>query len=393
MILEATIDPITRGISFSEEPVAGETDIDVTAIRFTCPNDIGISTDLYDTSIKVRYANARKELGMYYILDKSLSGDEVTFTWVLQEPTGRYDGTLYFNVTAEVSGDGGVEKRWNTRMAAIEVFKTLDDGSIVITPEQITEVDALIQELNGLIVEYNSVVAESEDLKDALMSSALSATDEGGGNVTLHAFESPVTSEWFQQYINSAKWLQGKTAIANGTDLNSLTAIGNYYVATAAIAASLTHAPVGDDALSITVERMLNSAACVKQTARCVSSGRAFTRETTDNGSTWTEWLPTMSLSRDPSNSTTFTFEVPRGKDSANAAGFNYFILVGGSQSHLSCWIGIVTVTVDSTPSIVLAPIAGNSYYTLTCTYTNEKTLTITANKTMYGGLRLIWLS
>lgn len=162
MILEATINPITRKVEFEEEPFSGETDLAVTGVQFTCPNDIGINTDLNDMSICIRYVNARKELFKYYILSKTLVDDAVVFTWTLDEPACRYDGVLYFNVYAEYTDSDKLVKRWNTQISSIEIFKTLEEGDTEPTQENLDEFERLLAQLTDLVNEYESAVAEAE---------------------------------------------------------------------------------------------------------------------------------------------------------------------------------------------------------------------------------------
>lgn len=413
MILEATINPNTREVSFEIDPLSGKTDIDVTGIRFTCPNDIGINTDLFDMAIKIRTANARKELYTYFITDKTLDGENVIFTWTLNEPTSRYDGTLYFNVTAEEYSDETITKRWNTRMRAVEVFKTLDEGIFDVTPEQLTEIEALLSQLNNTVKDYNSAVRSLSAVVDQAESAATAAQQaiaqsstlhaEGNGTVIFYGLsDSMVASDWYQEYIENADWLTGRKAVGASTDLNGYVSPGNYYVASSTVAESLSNAPDINGAFTLTVEFVTSSNEFIRQTA-IATDNTFFVRHTSDEGATWTDWSQYFTstefskvIDRKVENDTTYTFSAPRHSDSNGDSVFAYFILAGGSQTHYSLWFGMVTVigtdSPGSSPVVNYTEITSNSYYTLTMQYTNENTLTITSDKTVYGGLRLIWL-
>lgn len=413
MILEATINPNTREVSFEIDPLSGKTDVDVTGIRFTCPNDIGINTDLFDMSIKIRTANARKELYTYFITDKSLDGDNVVFTWTLNEPTSRYDGTLYFNVTAEEYSEETITKRWNTRMRAVEVFKTLDEGAYDVTPEQLTEIETLLAQLNNTVKDYNSAVRSLSAVVDQAESASIIAQQaisqssalhaEGDGVVRLYGlYDSIYASDWYKEYIEGADWLTGRKAVAATTDLNGYVTPGNYYVASATIAESIYNAPDIDGAFTLTVEYVTSSNEFIRQTA-IATDNTFFVRHTEDEGSTWTDWTKYFTdtefsqvIDKKVENADTYTFSAPRAFDAEGKPVFAYFILAGGSNYHYSLWFGMVTVIgtdSDGNPPVVnYTEITSNSYYALTMQYTNDNTLTITSDKTIYGGLRLIWL-
>lgn len=390
MILEATIDPVTRGISFKDELLAGETDVDVMAIRFTCPNDIGINTDLYDMTIKVRYANARKELSTYYVINKVQSGDNVVFEWKLNEPASRYDGTLYFNVTAEYYSGETLTKRWNTQMYPIEIFKTLAEGNEEPSQEEVSEFEILLTQLSDTASGMSSLAAAME----ASAASISTLTAQGDGTVTLSGLTDPTAvGEWYEEYVLSAKWLKGKTAIPANADLNTYTNIGNYYAPSDTVAASVAHTPTPTMAYRLTVERLLNDSTHIRQEVTTTDDTR-YIRVSNDGGTTWTTWTEMAAVDRQTDNDTSFTFYAPRTYDGVTATGtFAYFLLVGGSDTYYSLWLGMVTVS--ETPSlhniVKITEITSRNRYTLTGTYANN-VMTITSDRTVYGGLRLIWL-
>ena len=93
-----------------------------------------------------------------------------------------------------------------------------------------------------------------------------------------------------------------------------------------------------------------------------------------------------MKLARDSRNASSFSFPVTR-QDSGS---YSYFLLIGGvGSSRGTIYHGFVHVA--GTDTVVLTPVIG-SINGIQATY-NGTNLTITSTETIYGGLRLIWLS
>lgn len=254
MILEATINPITRKVEFEEEPFSGETDLAVTGVQFTCPNDIGINTDLNDMSICIRYVNARKELFKYYILSKTLVDDTVVFTWTLDEPACRYDGVLYFNVYAEYTESDTLVKRWNTQISSIEIFRTLEEGDAEPTQENLDEFERLLAQLTSLVNEYETAVAEAEStaVAEAVQAAteakaaaqiAMAGTPEGYADLVsdVASFDSRLIeiSKHFSQFsesaykaIDSDKWQVFSDQIPTFRKINNIVVVNGSLEAT-----------------------------------------------------------------------------------------------------------------------------------------------------------------
>lgn len=135
----------------------------------------------------------------------------------------------------------------------------------------------------------------------------------------------------------------------------------------------------------------------ITQVARLTSSSRVFARGTNNGGSTWSSWeefalnrkLSSASISIDTSNKTTFTFSDLHNLN--NSSIFKHGLLVWGISSN-SQSAGISFVFVDTNGNVTVINLTGNTDRTFTGSVSGT-TLTITASQTMYGGLKLIWLT
>lgn len=99
--------------------------------------------------------------------------------------------------------------------------------------------------------------------------------------------------------------------------------------------------------------------------------------------------LSSASISIDTSNTTTFTF--PNLHNLNHPSIFKHGLLVWGISSN-SQSAGISFVFVDTNGNVTVFNLTGNTDRTFTGSVSGT-TLTITANQTMYGGLKLIWLT
>lgn len=99
--------------------------------------------------------------------------------------------------------------------------------------------------------------------------------------------------------------------------------------------------------------------------------------------------LSSASISIDTSNATTFTF--PNLHNLNNSSIFKHGLLVWGVSSN-SQSAGISFVFVDTSGNVTVFNLTGNTDRTFTGSVSGT-TLTITASQTLYGGLKLIWLT
>ena len=84
-VTTCTINPDTREIIVPEKyKILGVfSDEKVTKIPFTCPRVVGNNVDLTEYNLYINYQNANGASNAYSIDDVVVSGDNITFSWLL----------------------------------------------------------------------------------------------------------------------------------------------------------------------------------------------------------------------------------------------------------------------------------------------------------------------
>lgn len=114
------IDPETRTITVPPEYqlLGVEGDKRVERIYFQCPKIVGDNQDLsQDYQLFVNYQNANGDPDAYHIDDMEVDGDNITFSWLLEENVTKYRGDIQFAFGAIIPGDAPEDpdkNRWNT---------------------------------------------------------------------------------------------------------------------------------------------------------------------------------------------------------------------------------------------------------------------------------------
>lgn len=114
------IDPETRTIIVPPEyQLFGvENDKRVERLYFQCPKIVGDNQDLSQNyQLFMNYQNANGDPDAYHIEDMEVDGDNITFSWLLEENVTKYRGNIQFAFGAIIPGDeaGYPDKnRWNT---------------------------------------------------------------------------------------------------------------------------------------------------------------------------------------------------------------------------------------------------------------------------------------
>lgn len=114
------IDPETRTITVPPEYqlLGVEGDKLVERIPFRCPKIVGDNKDLSkDFVLFINYQNAKGDPDAYRIKDMQVEGDDITFTWPLEENVTKYRGNIQFAFGAIIPGDEAEDpdkNRWNT---------------------------------------------------------------------------------------------------------------------------------------------------------------------------------------------------------------------------------------------------------------------------------------
>ena len=95
-----------------------ENDKRVERIYFQCPKIVGDNQDLsQDYQLFMNYQNANGDPDAYHIDDMEVDGDNITFSWLLEENVTKYKGSIQIAFAAIIPGDTPEDpdkNRWNT---------------------------------------------------------------------------------------------------------------------------------------------------------------------------------------------------------------------------------------------------------------------------------------
>lgn len=114
------IDATTRTISVPAkyQLLGVENDKRVERIYFQCPKVVGDNQDLSQGyQLFMNYQNANGDPDAYHIGDMEIEGDNITFSWLLEENVTKYRGNIQFAFGAIKPGDEAEDpdkNRWNT---------------------------------------------------------------------------------------------------------------------------------------------------------------------------------------------------------------------------------------------------------------------------------------
>ena len=114
------IDPDTRTITVPPEYqlLGVENDKRVERLYFQCPKIVGDNQDLsQDYQLFMNYQNANGDPDAYKIEDMQVEGDNITFSWLLEEKVTLYQGDIQIAFAAIIPGDEPEDpdkNRWGT---------------------------------------------------------------------------------------------------------------------------------------------------------------------------------------------------------------------------------------------------------------------------------------
>ena len=114
------IDPETRTITVPPEYqlLGVENDKRAERIYFQCPKIVGDNQDLsQDYILFVNYVNANGDPDAYKINDMQVEGDNITFSWLLEEKVTLYQGDIQISFCGIIPGDEQEDpdkNRWGT---------------------------------------------------------------------------------------------------------------------------------------------------------------------------------------------------------------------------------------------------------------------------------------
>ena len=183
------IDPDTRTITVPPEYqlLGVENDKRVERLYFQCPKIVGDNQDLsQDYILFINYVNANGDPDAYKIEDMQVDGDNITFSWLLEEKVTLYQGDIQISFCGIIPGDEQEDpdkNRWGTTIntdctvltglkctqqvaesnpdALVQIWAAIDElkaGGGTVDPEQIK------QAVNGYLEENppSGMTAEQE---------------------------------------------------------------------------------------------------------------------------------------------------------------------------------------------------------------------------------------
>lgn len=146
-----TIDNDLRTITIPSglQTVGVESDEDVRRLNFQMPKQYG-EVDLSEFNIRINFMNANNSGDVYAVTDKAVSGDNITFSWLVGRNALAYRGSIRFIVCLKkADAKGVVQQEFNTTVAQLTVLEGLETTEQVIqeNPDIIEQILARLDEL------------------------------------------------------------------------------------------------------------------------------------------------------------------------------------------------------------------------------------------------------
>lgn len=120
-----TIDPETRVITIPPEYqlLGVESDEKAERLYFQCPKIVGDNIDLSTLGLRINFQNANMQKDQYIVDDVQVSGDIITFSWLLSRRVTQYRGDVSFIVCAVKTAGEAITNEWNTTLATAQVLE------------------------------------------------------------------------------------------------------------------------------------------------------------------------------------------------------------------------------------------------------------------------------
>ena len=146
-----TIDNDLRTITIPSglQTVGVESDEDVRRLNFQMPKQYG-EVDLSEFNIRINFLNANNSGDVYAVTDKAVSGDNITFSWLVGRNALAYRGNIRFIVCLKkTDAEGVVQQEFNTTVATLSVLEGLETTEAVVAenPDIIEQILTRLDEL------------------------------------------------------------------------------------------------------------------------------------------------------------------------------------------------------------------------------------------------------
>lgn len=248
----------TINVPDSERLFGVEGDKDVERKYFQCPKIVGDNQDLsQDYILFINYVNANGDPDAYKISDMQVEGDNITFSWLLEESVTKYRGNIQFAFGAIKPGDETDDpdkNRWNTTintdctcLVGLKCTQQVAESN----PDALAQIWAAIDELkagggggSGITVALKnallnlaSVVVYKDETSGASAYSALeSALSQEVSNITLLKISvvcsvsevaEKTTADELRKYLTvTAIYSDKSSEVVNDYDLEGTVVIG-----------------------------------------------------------------------------------------------------------------------------------------------------------------------
>ena len=129
--------------------VGVESDEDVRRLNFQMPKQYG-EVDLSEFNIRINFMNANNQGDVYAVTDKAVSGDNITFSWLVGRNALAYRGNIRFIVCLKrADAEGVVQQEFNTTIAQLTVLEGLETTEAVVA-ENPDIIEQILQRLDDL---------------------------------------------------------------------------------------------------------------------------------------------------------------------------------------------------------------------------------------------------
>ena len=133
-VATCTVNPDTREIIVPEKyKILGVfSDEKVTKIPFTCPKVVGNNVDLTEYNLYINYQNAIGRHNAYLVDDVAVSGDNITFSWLLSRDVTLSSGVVKYSICAKKLNGDSISNEWNTTIANGVVIQGLEATQAIV---------------------------------------------------------------------------------------------------------------------------------------------------------------------------------------------------------------------------------------------------------------------
>lgn len=133
-VATCTVNPDTREIIVPEKyKILGVfSDEKVTKILFTFPKVVGNNVDLTEYNLYINYQNAIGRHNAYLVDDVAVSGDNITFSWLLSRDVTLSSGVVKYSVCAKKLNGDSISNEWNTAIANVVVIQGLEATQAIV---------------------------------------------------------------------------------------------------------------------------------------------------------------------------------------------------------------------------------------------------------------------